>query len=594
MKTKIEAGEDHRCDEEFVANFEFPWWLVHGSGRLYRLRVENSGKTTPALSPIVGERVTSSRGRKHISVPIVGVLLVVAMLIGVRARGATMRWSSTSNRIYVEGGGAVNLTAIKTAVPNAPVDLVDAAGGIWLLRANLMIEDGSVLVLHGTARGGDVNELRLHSSNSSNSFVNVTADWGGIDIEGTRITSWDPAVNGPDTEFASSGRAYIRVKSRLAPDGITPHESRMDIVDSDISYLGYDASESYGLTWKVNGTHPVPGQSIFDHVNVYGDIIGNRLHHNFWGVYAYGHEGGQWLNNEVDHNAGYGFDPHDDSDHLLIEGNDVHHNGGLGRGLHGIIASKRCDHLVIRNNRSWANAGNGIMLHRHCDDSVVEHNESFLNGDSGIALFDVDRTTVRHNLIVSNANAGIRMSVGCADNVLANNEIADSGENGVLLTPGTDPAEPDPVDPTVTNRNRRHTVASNLVHHCQSEGLQLTDSGDCLVVGNVFGANAPSMSFVNVSQVVFRSNSIPAGLTVELSGSPAVPTAMLFREQPVVKLVLGDAYCAATFEDDAGAIFDFDQAQVATGVDVQVRSSRSPPRRSAVGQRLSPVTSGCA
>jgi parallel beta-helix repeat protein len=344
----------------------------------------------------------------------------------------------------------------------------------------------------------------------------------------------------------------------------------------------------------VNGTHPDPRESIFDHVNVYGDIVGNRIHDNFWGVYAFGHEGGRWRNNEVDHNAGYGFDPHDDSDNLLIEGNDVHHNGHLGRGPHGIIASKNCDRLVIRNNRSWANAEHGIMLHRHCDDCLIENNESFGNGGSGIALFDVDRTMVRNNLVRSNSNAGIRLSVGCADNVIVNNEVAYSGEEGLLMLPGTDPAEPDPVDPTVTNRNRRHTVASNLVHHCQSEGLQLTDSGDCLVVGNVFGANAPSMSFVNVSQVVFRSNSIPAGLTVELSGSPAVPTAMLFREQPVVKLVLGDAYCAATFEDDAGAIFDFDQAQVATGVDVQVRSSRSPPRRSAVGQRLSPVTSGCA
>ena len=67
-------------------------------------------------------------------------------------------------------------------------------------------------------------------------------------------------------------------------------------------------------------------------MNVYGDVLGSHLHHNFWGVYSFGLEGGRWLTNEVDHNAGYGFDPHDDSDHLLIEGNNVHHNGGLGRG----------------------------------------------------------------------------------------------------------------------------------------------------------------------------------------------------------------------------------------------------------------------
>lgn len=32
-------------------------------------------------------------------------------------------------------------------------------------------------------------------------------------------------------------------------------ECRMDIVKSNISYLGYDATESYGITWKVRHLH---------------------------------------------------------------------------------------------------------------------------------------------------------------------------------------------------------------------------------------------------------------------------------------------------------------------------------------------------
>lgn len=31
-------------------------------------------------------------------------------------------------------------------------------------------------------------------------------------------------------------------------------ECRMDMVDSEMGYLGYDETESYGLTWKVQGT----------------------------------------------------------------------------------------------------------------------------------------------------------------------------------------------------------------------------------------------------------------------------------------------------------------------------------------------------
>ena len=54
----------------------------------------------------------------------------------------------------------------------------------------------------------------------------------------------------------------------------------------------------------------------------------------------------------------------------------------------------------------------------------------------------------------------------CADNVIENNEIAYSGKNGLFFFPGIDAPEPDPVDPTLTRRNRRNTVASNHVHHC--------------------------------------------------------------------------------------------------------------------------------
>jgi len=498
------------------------------------------------------------------------IALTVTTLLALprTAHGVSFRYASSSNRIYVEDGGTATLSAIKTALPNAPLDLVNTNGKVWLLRANLQIEDGSVVVLHGTSAGGDMNELRIQSTNSSTpgSFVSITADYGVIDIANTKILSWDTAVNGPDLEFASFGRAFIRVRSSLAADGVTPQESRMDIVNSEISNLGYDAAESYGLSWKVIGTHPDPTKSIFDFVNVYGNIIGSHIHHNYWGVYSFGLEGGQWLNNEINHNAGYGFDPHDDSDNLLIEGNNVHHNGGIGRGTHGIIASMNCDHLVIRNNRSWANAENGIMLHRHCDDSIIENNQTYLNGDSGIALFDTDRTTVRNNIILSNSNAGIRLTVGCTDNVIANNEISYSGVNGLLIVPGTDPAEPDPVDPAHSNRNRRNTFATNSIHHCVAEGFKMVDGDTNLFFGNTFTANGPELVFETSRQNRFISNSIPATVTVELSGSSTFPTAVQFQRQPLVVLALANSSSTATFEDAAGAIFDFDQSPIATRV----------------------------
>lgn len=71
--------------------------------------------------------------------------------------------------------------------------------------------------------------------------------------------SWDEGAGTYDTDY-SNGRSYISVVSEVIVDpdedceGYAKNdmgEARMDIVSSEIGYLGYQASESYGLTWKV-------------------------------------------------------------------------------------------------------------------------------------------------------------------------------------------------------------------------------------------------------------------------------------------------------------------------------------------------------
>ena len=53
---------------------------------------------------------------------------------------------------------------------------------------------------------------------------------------GTAITSWDASIGGPDERLA--GRAYIAALSSETEDGTTVYNSRMDVEDSEISYLG--------------------------------------------------------------------------------------------------------------------------------------------------------------------------------------------------------------------------------------------------------------------------------------------------------------------------------------------------------------------
>jgi len=368
-----------------------------------------------------------------------------------------IRWAASSNRIYVSGSVVCTLSEIDSLVSqNASLTLEDPTNKVWFLGSNLILEQGATLDLRGGQAGGDVNWLKLKSNSSG--YVEVKAYWGSINIESTRISSW--TGSSVDTNY-SDGRAFIRAISYLESDGITLRESRMDIKNSDIGYLGYYAAESYGLAWKVRGVTP----GIYDKVEVYGDIIGNRIHHNYFGVYTFGAYGGQWLNNEVDNNIQYGFDPHDDSDFLSIEGNFVHHNGN-----HGIICSQRCDHLVIRNNSSSNNVGNGIMLHRNANDSLVELNTVNDNGDSGLAIFDSHRNLVRDNISLRNGKYGIRLSVGASYNRVEENDFGWSRLNGIILYKGSD--QPTSGD----GRPKNNLFVNNEVHHSRDYAIVLKDA----------------------------------------------------------------------------------------------------------------------
>jgi parallel beta-helix repeat protein len=468
-------------------------------------------------------------------------------------------WSTSSFRIYIGGPGTVTLSDIKAAKPKAPLEQI--APGIWHLGANLVVTNGAKLVLYGTKIGGDVNELRLQSNNNgtNNSYIYLSADWGTLDIRSTKITSWDAQANGPDTEYGVFRRAFIRIRSTLDDNGITPHESRMDVIDSDVGYLGSHNAEAYGLVWKVleDKTNRPYGAltNLYKLVNVYGNILRSRLHHNYFGMYSFGSYGQQMIDNEVDHNIGYGFDPHDDSDNLLIERNNVHHNG-----THGIIASQRCNNAIIRNNIVWNNGHNGIMLHRYCDDSLVEGNRSFNNGDAGIALFDNYRTTVRNNVCLQNLLSGIRLSVGPADNLIENNEFAEGGNYGIYLYKGVD--APFPGDNGHPKRNR---FINNSVHHNLGPGIFSTTADDNSFTRNVFDANSTTLWFINGQRNLLESNAIPGNVIVRMQGTPSILTSTIVRNQPALSIQV-DSFSTTTFEDITGKIFDPEEPGLATTV----------------------------
>jgi poly(beta-D-mannuronate) C5 epimerase len=453
-----------------------------------------------------------------IALPVLGVVATGGSLRTATADPAVctaeiLRYASSTNRLYIENGATCDLEDIAAIRPNEVQRTEAGVGDEFLLRATLIVAGGSTLNIHGPDAGGAVGRLKLLSNNqgAEDDFVFVRAEWGRIHIDSTFITSWDEhAANGagePDTEHETFGRAFIQARSYL--EGETKRESRLDVYDSEIAYLGYDEGQSSGLAWKVSSEGD---KGVLTELHVYGDLVNSLVHHNYFGMYSWGAYGLQIIGNEVYSNTVYGLDPHDDSDFLIIEDNYLHHNGS-----HGLICSKRCNDLVIRGNRSSNNGDHGIMLHHQVDDSVVENNELTDNGGAGIDLFDSNWNIVRTNVIARNGY-GIRLSVGASENLIEGNIITDSTEYGIYTFMGSNP-------PTRNNGLPADNLfVDNLVARSGSKSMRLKDGSGNRFENNLVDDPDPLVDVEDSPSTVFRYNRFSAQPTSRAAGPADLAT----------------------------------------------------------------------
>ena len=351
-----------------------------------------------------------------------------------------VRYASTTKRLYVESidgtrGGCATLSQIWEKIgkldlgPLYPVDLLNDPSpvetGVWLLAEDLYIEDGITLDVVGTSVGGDADELRLLSN--SQTFINLRAHGGSLNFDNTKVISWDNFIGGPD-ENLEDGRSYISCLSEVMTGetcvGAAKNEmgeGRMDINKSEMGYLGYHASESWGLSYKVRGVCKDESnlEELTHLVNVYGNIYDSEIHHGYYGHYSYGHQGGDWSRNIVHDNVIYGFDPHHGSNNLIIHDNVVYNNGG-----HGIIASKWCRDVSIQGNEVY-DSKVGIFLHRSGDRAIVKDNNVHDCFDTGITFLESSDGIISGNVIERNV-IGMRMSVGSENNVISGNSFMEN------------------------------------------------------------------------------------------------------------------------------------------------------------------------
>ena len=487
-----------------------------------------------------------ARRCRHVGV--VAMIAAASLVGGPSADAATcalpVRYSATSDTTYLTAPGPVDtLSEIKAACPAAP--LVQPSPGVWELNSDLVIQGGARLNL-----SGDVKELRLQSlpSGLTKDVSALIAQYGTIDITGVKVTSWNGT--GPDTDLTvptggTRGRAFVRAVSYM--EGSTPRPSRMNIVDSDLGFLGYNAAESYGVSYKARGCG-ASTPAICNILDVFGTQTGSTFHDNYIGTYTWGAKDMQFDHNNYTHNKYYGLDPHDDSDYLTITNNLFSDNGN-----HGLICSQRCDHLLIRGNTSSHNTSataetHGIMLHRGVTDTVVENNIVENNSTGGgIVVFDSVGNTIKNNTVTGN-KYGLRFSVGTKDLAVKDNTVKGSLQYAVYTYKGSDV-------PSFTGTSGRPTgitFTGNTFDGAGAELFKIQDSDKFSFTGGSIkpGTVTRGPKFERAGGQVFGPVTMPSGTTTFiLRGTSTVKTTLAINGIPAPTVKIDkDAYSTATFD----------------------------------------------
>jgi parallel beta-helix repeat protein len=366
----------------------------------------------------------------------------------------TARFDAAANTINLTAGEGVTLPALAQRVSGNA--LRDAGDGVWELRADIAILNGASLRIAAP----EVKWLKLISENGK--FASLKASGGGLDVVGSCITSWDPGANAADTNL-EDGRGYL-----LARDG-----ARMDVDNAELRFLGNGTVESYGLSWRTEGTT--------------GKITNSVVSNNYFGLYSYEVDGLVVTDNEFHDNQLYGIDPHTGSHNMTIEGNVVHDNG-----KHGIILAEDCTDSVIRNNTVYRNAHHGIVLYLRSDRNTIEGNETFANAAQGININESHDSVIRNNRVYDNNESGIGITQTSENNLVENNQVRGNKQDGVR----------------VVSESARSTIRANTVGENGRYGVYVDIDGDVDIADNTIFANRSGIMLKGSAVVPDGTNAI--------------------------------------------------------------------------------------
>jgi mannuronan 5-epimerase len=373
---------------------------------------------------------------------------------------------------------STNLSQVHDVL-NDPGVLKKEDNGVWLLNANLTINEGA----NFTIDSNDTKWLKIDSTTNESAYqIRVI---GSLKVDSVKISSWNTTSDNYTTTDGKISRASIAI----VPRG----EGRSDFTNSELSYLGYQASGRQGLAYnKADG----------------GTIRNNTIHHLWHGLDSRGLSNMIIADNDIYANAKYGLYPRTGSHDLIIKNNRVHNNDGLG-----IVCSLDCKNIVIEGNEIFGNKIGGVMLSRNVVDSVVANNTVY-DEVKGIIISESHNDNIYNN-VISNSDVGIETKSNSSMNHIYNNSVLNPSKYGIQIITGAKEntisknliANPTKYGICVYNNGIKNLLVENYITNSSKDGICIYDeASDNLIKAN--SINGAKRYGIQITDANVKNNSL--------------------------------------------------------------------------------------
>lgn len=302
-------------------------------------------------------------------------------------------YNSQSNTINIICD--TNLSGINSSINDKNI-LEEESDGIWILKAALSVAPNAMLTINST----DTKWLKVTDNDGIRpNFIFVS---GTAKIDGVKITSWNLTDNDiiKQNTAGSTPRPYIRIIREAGP---------VDILNSEIAYLGYNSGLKQGLSYYGGD----------------GSTLSNSIFHDMWYAFYSSNIGFVTIsNNHFYDNSRYGIDPHTGSHDFKITNNNVY-NSRVGA-----ICSHDCYKILFEGNKIHNNEIIGLMFSKNTSDSIARNNDIYA-ANTGIAISESDNNEIYNNTIEESIN-GMKIHRGSSNNYVHDNTVI-GGTNGLNL-----------------------------------------------------------------------------------------------------------------------------------------------------------------